>query len=53
VVAGLIFSPEAIRAKSAGRYRVDPVVEIKGALASRTKQIDVMPLRRSVTAKTA
>ena len=32
VVAGLIFSPEAIRAKSAGQYRVDPVVEIKGAL---------------------
>jgi hypothetical protein len=32
VVAGLIFSPEAIRAKSAGRYRIDPVAEIKGAL---------------------
>ena len=32
VAAGLIFSPEAIRAKSAGRYRVDPVLEIKGAL---------------------
>jgi hypothetical protein len=32
LVAGVIFSPEAIRAKSAGRYRVDPVVEIRGAL---------------------
>jgi hypothetical protein len=32
VVAGLIFSPEAIRAKSAGQYRVDPVLAIKGAL---------------------
>jgi hypothetical protein len=32
VVAGLIFSPEAIRAKSVGRYRVDPMAEIKGAL---------------------
>ena len=31
-VAALTFSPEVIRAKSAGRYRVDPVVEIKGAL---------------------
>jgi hypothetical protein len=32
LVAGLIFSPEAIRAKKAGQPRVDPVVEIKGAL---------------------
>jgi hypothetical protein len=32
LVAGLIFSPEAIRAKSAGQYRVDPVLAIKGAL---------------------
>jgi hypothetical protein len=32
LVAGLIFGPEAFRAKSAGQYRVDPVVEIKGAL---------------------
>ena len=32
VAAGLIFSPEAIRAKSAGRYRVDPVLAVKGAL---------------------
>ena len=32
VVSGLIFSPEAIRAKSAGQYRVDPVLAIKGAL---------------------
>jgi hypothetical protein len=32
LVAGLILSPEAIRAKSAGRYRVDPVAEIRGAL---------------------
>ena len=32
LVAGLIISPEAVRAKSAGRYRVDPVAEIKGAL---------------------
>jgi hypothetical protein len=39
VVAGLIFSPEAIRAKSAGWYRVDPVVEIKGAkTASKASQ---------------
>jgi hypothetical protein len=32
LVAGLVFSPEAARAKSAGRYLIDPVVEIKGAL---------------------
>jgi hypothetical protein len=32
LVAGLVFGPEAFRAKSAGQYRVDPVVEIKGAL---------------------
>ena len=32
LVAGLIFGPEAVRAKSAARYRVDPVMEIKGAL---------------------
>ena len=32
LVAGLIFSPGAIRAKSAGGYRVDPVAEIRGAL---------------------
>jgi hypothetical protein len=32
LVAGLIINPEAVRAKSAGRYRVDPVAEIKGAL---------------------
>jgi hypothetical protein len=32
LVAGLVFSPEAVRAKSAGRYLVDPVVQIKGAL---------------------
>jgi hypothetical protein len=32
LVAGLIFGPETFRAQSAGQYRVDPVVEIKGAL---------------------
>ena len=32
VVAALTFSSEVIRAKSAGWYRVDPVLEIKGAL---------------------
>jgi hypothetical protein len=32
LVAGLVFGPEAFRSKSAGQYRVDPVVEIKGAL---------------------
>jgi hypothetical protein len=32
LVAGLAFGPETFRAKSAGQYRVDPVVEIKGAL---------------------
>ena len=31
-VAALTFSPEVIRAKSAGRYRVDPVLAVKGAL---------------------
>jgi hypothetical protein len=32
LVAGLILSPEAFRAQSAGQYRIDPVVEIKGGL---------------------
>ena len=32
LVAGLVFGRETFRAKSAGQYRVDPVVEIKGAL---------------------
>jgi hypothetical protein len=32
LVVGLIFRPEIFRAKSAARDRVDPVVEIKGAL---------------------
>jgi hypothetical protein len=32
LVAGLAFGPETFRAKSAGQYRVDPVVEIKEAL---------------------
>ena len=32
LVAALAFGPEAFRARSAGQYRVDPVVEIKGAL---------------------
>lgn len=32
LVARLVFGPEAFRAKGAGQYRVDPVLEIKGAL---------------------
>jgi hypothetical protein len=32
LVAGLVFGPEAFRARSAGQYRADPVLEIKGAL---------------------
>jgi hypothetical protein len=32
LVARLVFGPEGSRARSAGQYRVDPVVEIKGAL---------------------
>jgi hypothetical protein len=32
LVAGLVFGPEVIRARSAGRYRVDPVEELKAAL---------------------
>ena len=32
LVAGLVFGPETIRGRSAGRYLVDPVVELKGAL---------------------
>jgi hypothetical protein len=34
LVAGLVFGPETFRAKSAGQYRVDPVVEIKGVLSA-------------------
>jgi hypothetical protein len=32
LVAGLVFGPEAFRARSVGQYRADPVLEIKGAL---------------------
>ena len=32
LIAGIAFGPETFRAQSAGQYRVDPVVEIKGAL---------------------
>lgn len=32
LAAGLVFGPETIRARTAGRYPVDPVVELKGAL---------------------
>jgi len=32
LIAGIAFGPETFRARSAGQYRVDPVVEIKGAL---------------------
>jgi hypothetical protein len=32
LVAGLIFRPELMRAKSAARDRVDPVIVMKGAL---------------------
>jgi len=32
LVVGLVFGPETIRGRSAGRYLVDPVVELKGAL---------------------
>jgi hypothetical protein len=32
LVAGVVFGPEASRARSAGQYRADPVIEIKGAL---------------------
>lgn len=32
LVAGLTFGPEASRARSAGQYQVNPVVEVKGAL---------------------
>lgn len=32
LIAGVAFGPEAFRARSAGQYRIDPVVAIKGAL---------------------
>jgi len=46
LVAGLSFGPEALRARSSGRERVDPVAEVKIALQHIRKVLGVCGLSR-------